>query len=166
MKTLIKAIIASVAMFGALGFAAANAKPSNHAKPAHCDIDHDHRSHNADYYNFYPHDSYYRAGPYRSSGLSFSITLGNDRYDRRDQYDGRRHGYRGDAARQVHREVFDTRYRARIVLSEEVVRTRRGHQLVCNVSVQGPEARYVPDRRVRRIAKDNCSNRARINVYT
>ena len=178
MKTLLKkAFIAGMFAFGALGVTAANAD-QRHNKPAFCDLDHDHRSHQANYYDHYSHDRYYRAGPYRDSGVSFSITLGNDRYDRhgrhdrydrydrRHRYNGRRNGYRGRDARRVNREVFDTRYRARIVLTEDVIHTRRGPRLVCNVTARGPEARYVSDRRMRRIADRNCSRRARINVYS
>ena len=180
MNTTLKAVFAAIIGVGALGFAAAHAKPHNHQKPSHCDIDHDHRSHAANYYDYYPHDRYYRAGPYRDSGLSFSITFGNDRYGdyrdrpyrhrrydyrrRGDHYHGRRNGYRGYRSRVVHREVYDTRYRARIVLVEEVIRTRRGPRLVCNVSVRGPEAYYVSERRVHRIARRDCSRDARIQV--
>lgn len=38
-------------------------------RPAYCDLDHDHRRHNRDYYNYYPRDRYYYADP------DFSITL-------------------------------------------------------------------------------------------
>ncbi len=169
MKTLLKnAFIAGMFAFGALGVTAANAD-QRHNKPAFCDLDHDHRSHQANYYDHYSHDRYFRAGPYRNSGVSFSITFGDDRYDssdRRGRYNGRRNGYRGDTARTVKRQSFDTRYRARIVLTEEVVRTRRGTQLVCNVTAQGQQARYVAKQRMRRIARNNCSRRARVNVYS
>lgn len=176
MKHLFKALAAATLGLAALGVGAANAKP----KPAYCDMDHDHRSHNASYYDHYDHDRYYRAGPYRNSGVSFSIRVGDrydrydrrgrydryDRYDRRGRYDRRRDGYRGDRTRVVNREVYNTRYRARIVLIEEVVRTRRGPRLVCTVKARGPEARYVSDRRMHRIANRDCSRRARINVYS
>jgi len=183
MKTFLKVFAVGVAAVGMLGVAAADAKPHNH-KPVYCDDDHDHRAHHANYYDYYPHDRYYRAGPYRDSGFSFSITVGDDRYDRRgrhdrydrysryDRYDrrhrynDRRHRYRGRDARRVNREVFDTRHRARIVLTEDVIRTRRGPRFVCNVTARGPEARYVSERRMRRIADRYCSHRARINIYS
>lgn len=177
MRMFLKAFIAGVMAIGAIGVTAASAD-QRHKKPVICDVDHDHRGHHADYYDYYPHDRYYRAGPYRDSGFSFSITLGDDRYDRHDRrnrydrydrrhrYNGRRNGYRGNDARRVNREVFETRYRARIVLTEDVIHTRRGPRLVCNVTARGPEARYVSDRRMRRIADRNCSRRARINVYS
>ncbi|NOX93708.1 MAG: hypothetical protein GXP04_01025 [Alphaproteobacteria bacterium] len=169
-------------------------------RPEICTVDHDHRSHAANYYNYYPADKYFRAGKYRRSGVSFSITIGDsnyDRYDRRDRRDGynrynrnnrydrynrrdnhdrydrrnnqdygRRNGYRGREGRVVNREVFDTRYRARIVLIEEVVRSRRGPRLVCTVQAKGPEAGYVSKRRMHRIANRVCSSSARIQVYT
>lgn len=168
MKIIFKTMIAFALGAAALGASAAM------AKPAYCSHDHDHRSHAADYYDYYPADKYYRSGPYRDSGFSLSIRVGDgyDRYDRYDdryydrdrRYRGRRHGYRHDRGRVVNREVFDTRYRARIILTEEVVRTRRGPRLLCTVRARGPEARYVSERRMHRIARRNCSHRARVRV--
>lgn len=177
MTKFFKTLIAAAIGAGTLGLATANAAP----RPDFCDVDHDHRSHAANYYNHYDHDRYYRAGPYRGSGVSLTIRVGDndryDRYDRRDRryndrryndrrYDGRRNGYRGDRGRIVHREVFNTRHRARIVLTEEVVRTRRGPRLICNIRVRGPEAGYVSNKRLRRIARNQCSSRARVNIYS
>jgi len=160
MKSVWTVMLAGATALIALGFSAASAKH----RPDPCYIDHDHRSHHADYYNYYPADKYYRAGPYRRSGLSFSIRLGDNGYlslsDR-----GRRHGYRGRRGRIMNREVYRTRYRARIVLTEEVVRTRRGPRLVCTVSARGPQADYVSKRRLRRIARRECSHRARVRIY-
>ncbi len=172
MKGFAKLLFAGASGFLALGASTAFAS----YQPDYCDIVHDHRSHAANYYDYYPADSYYRAGPYRDSGVSFSITVGDSRYRDYDRYDygrhydrrrdrGRRHGYRGRDSRVINREVFDTRYRARIVLVEEAVRTRRGPRLVCTVKARGPEARYVSERRMRRIARNNCSRRADIRVY-
>ncbi len=166
MKQFMKPLIAGALAIAALGAGAA------WAKPAYCSHDHDHRSHAADYYNYYSADKYSRAGAYRNSGVSFSITFGdNDRYDRRDRYRdrhdyGRRNGYRGREGRIVNREVFDTRYRARIVLTEEVVRTRRGPRLLCTVDARGPQARYVPNKRLRKIARRECSRRAEVRIVT
>lgn len=160
-----KIIAAGIAGLFALGATAAFA---DH-RPAFCDHDHDHRSHAANYYDHYPADKYYRAGRYRESGLSISVRLGDDRYDsyhRYNRYDrGRRHGYRGREGRIVNREIYDTRYRARIVLTEEVVHSRRGPRLVCTVRALGPQARFVPDRRLYRVAQRECSRRAQIRVY-
>jgi hypothetical protein len=207
MNTLFKTIAASI--IGAVTLMIASAAFAAD-KPAYCNIDHDHRSHNANYYDYYPQDKYYRAGPYRSSrqnsGVSFSITVGdghsngrryrdgrhadrrynnqrqstrghsnrgnnnqrhNDRGNsRRNNQRGKNHGYRGRDGRVVNRQVFDTRYQARIVLVEEVIRTRNGPRLVCTVKARGREAGHVSNRRMRRIANNNCSPRARINVYT
>ena len=135
MRQFQKAMIAGGLAFAALGVSAASAH-----KPDPCRHDHDHRSHAADYYNYYPSDRYYRSGSYRPSGLSVSISLGDHDYDRGgyDRYDnyGRRNGYRGDS-RVVNREVYDTRYRARIILTEELVRTRHGPRLICTVDARG-----------------------------
>lgn len=105
------------------------------------------------------------------SSISFSIRISDNDYDRHDRYRdrhdyGRRNGYRGRDGRIVNREVYDTRYRARIVLTEEVVRTRRGPRLICTVAARGPQARYVPDRRLRKIARRECSRRAEVRIYT
>ncbi len=187
MKTLIKTMV--VGIIGAITLMVASAAFAND-QPAYCNIDHDHRSHNADYYNYYDQDKYYRAGAYRShrqdSGVSFSITFGdgysssrrsrdgdhaNHRYNdrrrgRRNNHRGKNNGYRGRDGRVVNRQVFDTRYQARIVLVEEVVRTRNGPRLVCTVTARGSDAHHVSNRRMRRIASNNCSPRARIKVYT
>jgi len=175
MKPMITSLIAGVVGALTLGVTAASA---DH-RPDYCDKDHDHRVHASNYYNYYPSDKYYR-----SSGLTISVSLGNDRYDRdrydrdgydRDRYDrGRydhrdaRRGQRGHhgRGRVVEREVYDTRYRARILLTEEIVRTRRGPQLVCTVKAVGPQARYVSKRRMYRIAHRECSRRAQVRVYT
>ena len=169
MKSVWTVLVAGASAVLALGFNAASAK----YRPDPCSVDHDHRSHHADYYDYYAADKYYRAGPYRKGGLSFSIRLGDngyvdfhDGYARYDRYDrGRRHGYRGRRGRVLNREVYDTRYRARIVLTEEVVRTRRGPRLVCTVAARGPEADYVSKRRLKRIARRDCSHRARVRIY-
>lgn len=166
--TFLKYLSACAAGAFALGLSAAMA---NHPRPDHCDIDHDHRSHASNYYDYYPADKYYRSG---RGGVSVTVRAGSrydPYYDRGRRYDdyrysGRRNGYRGRSARVVHRETFRTRYRARIVLTEELVRRGRyGPQLICTVQARGPEARYVPERRMYRIAHRNCSPRARIRVY-
>jgi hypothetical protein len=93
-------------------------------------------------------------------GRSYGGRYDDDRYDRRhrgDRYDGRRGG-----SRVVKRRTYDTRYRARIVLVEEVYYSRRGSYLVCTVDVRGRDARYVSNRQVRAIARAGCSHRARI----
>lgn len=187
MKTIFKAIIASAAGMLVIGATAAFASERSDYrserrgdyKPAFCDIDHDHRSHASNYYNYYAPDKYFRAGAYNGSGFSISFRIGDDydsRYDRRHRSDrdyrrGDRNYRRGDRqsrrGRIVNRQTFDTRYRARIVLTEEVVRGRRGHRrLVCTVQARGPEASYVPQRRMRRIANRNCSPRARVRIYS
>lgn len=107
---------------------------------------------------------------YRNGGASDLLAVGDSQYREGRHYvrydrSGRRNGYRGRAGRIIHREVFNTRFRARIVLIEEAVRTRRGPRLVCTVKARGPEALYVSERRMRRIARNNCSRRAHIRVF-
>jgi len=156
MHTILKSVIALT--LGAGVFFAAQASADH--RPAYCAIDHDHRSHHANYYDYYDADRYYRAGPYRGSRRS-------DRYDDYDRYN--RHDRRGRygryraRSRVVNREHYPTRYRARITLVEEVYYTRSGReQLVCSVVVRGPQASYVSHRRLRRIARRGCSRYARV----
>ena len=171
MKRFLKPVIAGAIAIATLSAGAAWA---DH-KPDPCRVDHDHRSHASNYYNYYPADRYSRAGAYRDSGVTFSISFGDgyhdDRYDRRDRYrdrhdNGRRNGYRGREGRIINREVYDTRYRARIILTEEIVRSRRGPRLICTVDARGPEARYVPNKRLRKIARRECSRRAEVRIVT
>ncbi len=158
MKSILKTFIALVMGAGVYGLAQASAND----RPDYCAIDHDHRSHNASYYDYYDQDKYYRAGPYRSNSRGRYNGRYNDRYNdghgRGGRYDRRR-----PRSRVVHRETYNTRYRARITLVEEIYWTRSGRrQLVCSVLVKGPEAYYVPHRRLKRIAQRDCSPRARI----
>ena len=136
------------------------------------------RKHDKHYRSDRKHDKYDDDRRYKS-GSSFSITIGNNgygvnyhdgyhgdyrgrKYDR-GYYKGAKYGRRG---RIVNKQIYDTRYRARIVLTEEVVRGRHGPRLVCFVRARGPEADYVSRRRINRIANRDCSYRARINVYS
>lgn len=137
-------------------------------RPDRCDIDHDHRYHNRDYYNYYPKDRYYNADPQ----FSISLSLGNDGYyDRGGRYDDRpnydRRGYR-DAGRVIDRNIYPIRgFRADAVVVEEVYGGgRRGYgRAVCTVTARGPDARYVPYGQLRQIANRACSNRSEIRVY-
>jgi len=154
MKSILKAAITLILGAGVYGFAQAAAE----YRPDYCAIDHDHRSHNASYYDYYDEDKYYRAGPYRSNSRGRYNNRYNDGYGRGSRYDRRR-----PRSRVVNRETYNTRYRARIKLVEEIYWTRSGRQqLVCSVLVRGPEAGYVPHRRLKRIAHRDCSPRARI----
>lgn len=174
MKLLFKSIAAGIIGLLALGATAAFAEHNRDYRPEICTIDHDHRSHDANYYDYYSPDKYYRAGPYRGPRLNVTVRFG-DRYDRgrnhtyrgRNGYDrGRDRNYRGGHRRGVNRQVFDTRYRARIILTEAVERGRHGPRLVCTVKARGPEAQYVSTRRMYRVANNNCSPRARVQVYS
>ena len=182
MRQSIRLIAAALAGIAAIGLTAASAAPRGGDRvqrnaPVRCDVDHDHRAHDANYYDFYEQDRYYRAGPYRSSGVSFSVTLGDgyddrrdrydDRYGRNDRYDDRydRRGARGyRQSRVIKKRSYDTRYRARIFLTEEVYYGPRHDRIVCTVSVRGPDSRYVPNRQIRRIARNECSRRAEVRI--
>jgi hypothetical protein len=136
-------------------------------RPDRCDIDHDHRGHEARYYDYYPADRYYRSGPYRG-GASVTIDVGrggryyDDYYGGRGRYDDR---YDRRGSRVIDRRTFDTRYRARIVLVEEIFYGRGRDRLVCTVSARGPDARYVPYGQLRSIAARHCSRRAEIRIH-
>ena len=165
MRSILKTMITLVLGAGVYGFAQAAASD----RPDYCAIDHDHRSHNSSYYDYYDADKYYRAGSYRGgSNDRYDRRGSRDRYDRGGRYDdgygrGGRYGQRWARSRVVHRETFRTQYRARIVLVEEIYWTRSGReQLVCSIVAKGREAHYVPQRRLRRIANRGCSSRARV----
>ena len=148
MQTIVKS---AVVFFVGMGLWA-SAPAAAEYRPDYCALDHDHRSHNASYYDYYPEDQYSRRGAYRDR---------RGYRDRGGRYDG--YGRRRARSQVVHREKYNTRYRARITLVEEIYWTRSGReQLVCSIVVRGPEAYYVPQRRLRRIARRDCSPRARI----
>ncbi len=150
MNNITKSVIAFV--FSAAAFGGAQAAAEN--QPAYAPETHDQRSYNAAFYNDGPVSDHYQTAAHRG-----------DRYNRRDRYDRGydRYSRRRPHSRVVHRETYRTKYRARIVLVEEIYWTRSGRQqLVCSVLVKGPEAYYVPHRRLRRIANRDCSPRARI----
>jgi len=136
------------------------------ARPDRCDIDHDHRYHQRDYYSYYPKDRYYNSDPEFSISLNFGNGGYYDRggsYYRRPYYDQR--GYR-DQGRIINRDVIRLRgYRAEAVLVEETYSGRRGSNVVCTVTARGPDARDVPYGQLRSIAARYCSRRADIRVY-
>ena len=133
MKTIAKACVAFLLSACAIAGASASAE----YRPDYCPVRHDHRSHDRNYYDYYPADNYYG--------------------------ERRRRRSRGQV---VYRETFPTRFQARIVVIERAFYGRGGgRQLVCNVKVRGPEAGYVPRRRLRRIANNHCSPRAFVQYY-
>lgn len=149
MKKIMTALVVGVLSFGAIGVTGASAN---------------HRDQPADLRHY--DGSYDTRDGASLLYVSSRYARGDDRYARRDHRYGRRNGYRGRDGRILFREVYNTRYRARIVLVEEVVRTRRGPRFVCTVSVRGPQARFVSERRMHRIARRDCSPRARIRVFS
>jgi hypothetical protein len=112
-------------------------------RPARCDVDHDHRSHDPRYYDYWPRDRYYDG--------------------RGGRYDHDHYGY--GRSRVIRRDVFDTRYRARIYLTEEEFYTRGGRYRVCTLEVRGPDRRYVPYGQVRSLANRQCSRRSEIRIH-
>ncbi len=145
-------LAACVAAVLTLGFSAASAD----YRPPYCPEQHDHRAHNANYYDYYP----VRGGNQYND---------RDRYNDRNRYDNR---YRGDRynngyqqSRVVSRNVIPTRYRAEIIVVERVqAGGRRGGFRECTVSVRGPEARYVPYNRLQQVAYRNCSRNAVVRI--
>lgn len=161
-KSVFVAIALSTAAFGATtASASSQVNVSFSVRPAYCPTVHDHRSHDAHYYDFYPADDFFRAGPYRPVG-NYDRRYDDRRYD--DRYDNRYDDRRGGRGRIVNRQVFDTRYDARIVLVEEVFYSGYGQNLVCTVDVRGPDRHYVSRRQLQRIANRYCSYGARIHI--
>lgn len=144
-------------------------RDSRRGRPDRCGVDHDHRGHSPSYYDYYAPDRYFRAGAYRGGGVTLSIDVGNDRRYNDRRYNDRRYYDRGYArgrqdfgrSRIVRQRTFDTRGRARIILTEEEF--RRGYR-ICTVTARGPDARFVSPQRMRSIARNNCSRRADIRI--
>lgn len=169
MNTFFKLLAALMFGAAALGFSTASAGHDDRYdedRPDYCDIDHDHRSHAANYYDYYPADRYYRAGPYRGSRVSLSVRVGDGRYRGYrggHYYDD--HGYGGRyRSAPVHREFYEPSHRARIVVIEEVAYTRHGPRLTCTVTAHGPDAHHLSYRSLRRIAANECSPRAHVHI--
>ena len=166
MKTFIKPIAAGLAGLMVFGFSAASAN----SKSDHRADNNDRRSQAVNTNSGVKKDRNNRANSQKSSGVSLSIrvsTGNNNAYRQRANtshraYYGQNNKYRSRIIRQ---ETYSTKYRARILLTEEVRRGRKGkNRLVCTVSARGPEQGYVSKRRLNRIADRDCSRRARINV--
>lgn len=175
MKT-IKIMLAALALGGsavmsAPAFAQGGISVRIDARPAYCPEDHDHRVHDARYYDYYPADRYSRAGGYddrryddrRYDDRRYDDRRYDDRrYDDR-RYDDRRYGGgRGD--RIIQRQEFPTGYRARILLVERAVWNRGREDCICEVSARGPDAQYVSNRQLRRVARSYCSPRSQIFI--
>lgn len=125
-----------------------------------------------------------RAGTNRSSA-SFSITIGSRDSDRRRATDRRgdsygqgeyrrtgysERGYKGKRNRNrgsklLRTESYRSKYRAKIILKEELYYDRYNKTKVCTVQAYGPEQNYVSKRRLKRIAKNYCSYGSKIRIY-
>ncbi len=160
-------------------------------KPGLCKYDHDHRSHAANYYDYYKKDRFFRAGPFRGT-LAVAFNGGkyygkDTRYKRTGYYNNR--GYKGNrydrnrysknrdhkanhhkrkhhasGSKLIKRDIFHTRFDAKIVLKEELFYGDYGKKLICTVKAKGYEAEYVPYRRLKRVADKNCSYRAKVKI--
>ncbi len=164
MQVIPKLCAALVAVAGVLMATEAAAE----RRPSYCPTDHDHRSHDANYYDYYDADRYSRSGAYRP--VSRYDRYGGSRYDRRYSrryYNDRRYSRRGyyrPRSEVVFRRNIDLRrYRAYVTVVEENYWTRSGRvQRVCSIVPKGRDAYEVPHRRLSRIARNNCSRYARI----
>lgn len=152
-----KAAIAGATGLLALGLSVASAKDY---RSDDCVYDQNRRG-NAEYCNERDRsDQYYRGDRDQKSRAQFSVQISSG-----DYYSKRPARYYDRDNRVLRRLSFDTRHRARIVLTEEIRYNRRGRaRLVCTVRARGPERDYVSIRRMNRIADRECSRRARIRV--
>lgn len=160
MHAIIKTGLAVIVAAGTLVATQATARDY---RPAYCPTTHDHRSHDANYYDYYDQDRYSRAGAYnaRSDYRGRDNYRGRRDYRRGDRYRGR--GYYRPRSEVVFKKNLNTRYDAYITVVEENYWTRSGRvQRVCSVVPKGPEAYYIPQRRLERVANRNCSRRARV----
>jgi len=164
MKTFQKALIGGAAALTALAglTTAAQAQVGVRvgvgidARPDHCRLDHDHRFHAANYYDYYPADRYYRANP-----------RWNGRYDRYDRYDRRAYRGRGRNRAIVNTRVVDVRGPGDVLVRtvrERGPRARRtrGPDVTCIVETRGRTR--IGRRGLRAIAADYCPRRARIVI--
>jgi len=170
MQKTLKILIGAIIGFALLAGAQAGAT----SRPTYCEDDHDHRSHDANYYDYYDADSYYRAGPYRASARYDRDLRYDDRrsyrgrrnYDDRRGYRGRGYGYdRYPRSEVVFKRNIDLRgHRGTYVtVVEENYWTRSGRvQRVCSIVPKGYDAYNIPHRRLSQIARNNCSRHARI----
>ena len=149
MKSTAKLFVAFVLSAGILGGSQALAESKTSNRSTEYDRN----------YNDYD-DGYSRGDSYRGDRSSDRGYRNNDRGYRNSNYRDNRGRAR---SRVVHRQTYNTRYRARVVLVEEVYYTRSGReQLVCTVLAKGAEADYVPRRKLKKIARRGCSRYARV----
>jgi len=257
-KTVLLKRAALTAATGVAGMIMLAVTPANAlSRPDRCDYDHDHRAHNANYYDYYKTDKYFRAGSY--NGPVISVSFGNRRgYDKRgynsrgynrygydrygynkfgynkngynkfgyneygynkrgynkhgynkhgyneygynkhgynkhgynkhgynehgyneygyndrgyDRYGrqktkGRKHnaGYGYGGAKLLKKDVYRTKFHAKIIAKEQLVYNKRGAYKLCNVTARGPESGYVPYRRLKKISRNYCSYDAKITI--
>lgn len=168
------ALLISFISFCVFNITSADAK----SRPAYCPTLHDHRVHDADYYSYYP-----RAGTaykkHKKTSRHYHYGHDHKKHQYKNQHKNRDHyykdkghnykshynGYKKRPNRIVSRTALDTRYRARIIVQEEIVYGKKRKRLICTVKTRGPEAAYIPYRRLKRVAYNYCSPRARVSIY-
>ena len=103
----------------------------------------------------------------KRSGAKISISIGKNHQSNRGFVNTSYVSKKPIKARSkvIKKKSFNTRHRARILLVEEVVKTRRGPRFLCTVEARGKERHYVSKRRLKRIANYNCSPRARVKIH-
>jgi len=104
-----------------------------------------------------------------AGALGFSAASAHDNdgrgHDKRDSHYSYGYGDRYREGRPYSREIYDTRYRAHIVVVESISPSRRGGpDFTCTVSARGPEAHRVPYGHLKRIARRECSRRAHVII--
>lgn len=162
MRMFVKACAIALSL-SSLGVSAARAEHRENEwsadRPDYCSLDHDHRSHDRNYYDYYDKDRYYRASPNYYSSSRYD----SGRYDRRY---GDRYGYYNDdgydgrvVSRRTHRIPG---LRATAYVTEREFHSYRGHQRVCTISLDGPDAHYVNRRDLKWVASTHCSSYAKV----
>ncbi|MEM9898834.1 MAG: hypothetical protein AAF742_05600 [Pseudomonadota bacterium] len=178
---LVMGVILSVVV---IGVTTAEASQRNQGK--RCVTVQDRRANPGFCRNFRPDNRFYRAGP--NNGGRVVLEFGNNRVRgdfRRNNYrrndfrrnDFRRNDFRnrnfrnnnvrrrGRGRQIVFRDVIPARGRSNIVVTEEIVRTRRGgRRRVCTVSARGRDADLIRTRRLRNVAARRCSRRASVRI--
>lgn len=103
-----------------------------------------------------------RAG---NRGRNDARTNNRGRNDARAGNRGRNDARTNNRRRGPRTKMFNTRFpTTSITLRENIVRSRRGPRKFCTVVARGPHARLVPKKRLRKIARNNCSRRAKVKI--
>lgn len=91
----------------------------------------------------------------------------NRGYTRTGYYDNshaQKHTRKYGHSKLLRRDVYKTKYHARIIVKEEIVYGRRRNLLTCTVSARGPESEYISYRQLEKVAYRKCSRRAKVKI--